>query len=578
MPLSLPYPAAGLSALDAAAFALDRLGFGPRPGQAARVARDLEGWLDEQFRPSLPDPDLERRLGEIRAWGLSLPETVRLYKQPSAVLREAIADGELPAGAVQRDPAVRRAVHARMDRLGLRSYAALRRELVEAKLTRALAARHQLRETLADLWYNHFNVYGAGVQIVPVPGYDAALRRGALGRFRDLLGMTARHPAMLIYLTNDGSHVPPDGTALWGRPPRRGGVNENYARELLELHTLGVDGGYTLRDIQEVARAFTGRGTVPFRGSPEGLARQRAAVERIQSRGAPVVQDAEGFLFRPNWHDAGAKTVLGRTLPAGRGMQDGEDVLDLLAAHPSTARHIAHTLAVRYVADDPDPRLVGRLADVFQRTAGDVLAVMRALVQDPAFWAAATAGPDGARSKVKTPFEYVVSALRATGADVRGTRGLTPMLKALGEPLYHAEAPTGFPDHAEAWVNAGLLLGRMDFALRLARGEVRQVRVDPYALTGGRQPESAEAALAEFAAALLPGRDLASTLDLLAPIVREPSFAERVGAAARAEPADGGRLDDGGAFADDRTPAQQAEDTAQFVVGVVLGAPAFQRQ
>ena len=578
MPLALPYPDAGLSDVAAAAFVLDRLGFGPRPGEAERIAGDVSGWVEEQLQVSLPDPELDRRLDGIRGWALPLDDVMRLYRQPRQVLTDAIADGELPRGSVQRDPEVRSAITARMRRLGLRSFATLRRELIEAKLVRANTARHQLREVLADLWYNHFNVYGAAIQIAAVPGYDAAIRRGATGRFRDLLGMTARHPAMLTYLDNNASRVAPGGTAFWGRPPRAGGPNENYARELLELHTLGVDGGYTLRDIQEVARAFTGRTVAPFRGSEASLARRRAAIERLETRNAPFVRDGQGFLFRPNWHDAGPKSVLGQTLPAGRGMEDGEDVLDLLAAHPNTARHIARTLAVRFVADDPDPALVGRLADAFQRTDGDILAVMRVLVQDPAFWAAARSGPDGARSKVKTPFEYVVSALRATRADVRGTRGLLPALKALGEPLYHAEAPTGFPDHAEAWVNAGLLLGRMDFALRLAQGEVRQVRVDPYALTDGRQPESAEAALTEFATALLPGRDLSATLDLLAPIVREPSFAERVGAAARAEPASTGRLDDDGVFEDDRSAAQRAEDTAAFVVGVVLGAPAFQRQ
>jgi uncharacterized protein (DUF1800 family) len=284
-----------------------------------------------------------------------------------------------------------------------------------------------------------------------------AIRPHALGRFRDLLQATAQSPAMLFYLDNWQSTAP-DGAAIGSpmprgrgrgrlRPPqqrpaqgRRRDINENYARELMELHTLGVDGGYTQKDVQEVARAFTGWTILQPRMGGE-------------------------FRFEPRMHDGGEKVVLGQKIRAGGGMNDGEQVLDLLARHPSTATFIATKLARRFVADTPPAALVTRAAARFTETNGDIREVVRAIVTSPEFFA-----PGAYRAKVKTPLEFVASAVRAAGANLPNAMPAVQALRELGMPPYMCEPPTGYADQAEAWVNTGALLNRMNFAVALAGG------------------------------------------------------------------------------------------------------------
>ncbi len=581
MALSLPYAQAGLTDEAAAAHALNRLGFGPRPGEAASVAsRGVEAWVAEQLAAAAPDPDLDRRFDEVFFLDRSDEEIAAAHIQTPLALARAIAQGDFPEGFAVDTRERRQELRAWMEREQLYLARDLREDVIRVKLTRAVHARAQLREVLADLWYNHFNVDARGARVVLVSSYDRdAIRPHVLGRFRDLLGATARHPAMLDYLDNTSSRAPVGAATAHGRTAKRGGLNENYGRELLELHTVGVDGGYTQADVAAVARAFTGWTTMPLRGRDDALARQRASIDRLDRRGVGLVRDGL-FLFRPDWHDAEPKTVLGRSLPAGRGIEDGEDVLDLLASHPATARRVGHTVAVRFVDDDPEAGLIGRLADVFTRSQGDLGEVVAALVSDRAFWDAARSGPDGAPSKVKTPFEYVASAARATAAPITGIRGLAKALRDMGEPVYHAEPPTGFPDHAAAWVNAGLLLTRMNLGLRLATGGLPGARPDLDALTDGRQPESVDAALETYVATMLPGREHAATVKLLQPIVREPAFAQRLARAADQAEAETvpDLADDDGVFEDAEPTPYDPDDTAAFVVGVVLGSPSFQRQ
>ncbi|MEO7156665.1 MAG: DUF1800 domain-containing protein, partial [Vicinamibacterales bacterium] len=286
-----------------------------------------------------------------------------------------------------------------------------------------------------------------------------------LGNFRDMLGATAKNPAMLFYLDNwlstgagvQGARVP--GARLQGArvpvtavqgaktPQRRStGLNENYARELLELHTLGVDAGYSQDDIVNVAQAFTGWTMQPRQGS--------------------------GFMFLPGRHDRGEKTVLGQTIKAGGGMDDGERVLDIVAAHPATARHIATKLAMRFVSDNPPTTLVDRAAARFIATRGDLREVTRTILTSPEFLAAGTY-----RAKVKTPLEFVASALRATSADIRNAQPLARTLREMGMPLYFCQPPTGYDETASTWVSAGALVSRMNFALDLSKNAVRGVRV-----------------------------------------------------------------------------------------------------
>jgi uncharacterized protein (DUF1800 family) len=319
-------------------------------------------------------------------------------------------------------------------------------ELRSAHFVRAVHGRHQLQEVLTDFWFNHFNVYiGDGTVRLGIARYEAdAIRPFVLGRFRDLLGAVANSWAMMVYLDNHLS------TAR--------AINENYARELMELHTLGVDGGYTQGDVEQVARAFTGWS--------------------IDARGG-------AFLYRGALHDQAAKTILGRTLPPGQGKKDGEDVLDLLARHPSTARFIARKLCRRFVADAPSESVIARGAEAFTRTDGDIAEVLRAILGAADFWDQAF-GP----GKVKTPHEYVVSALRAVGAEVTSARAVVEgrgpaTLTSMGMPTYEALDPTGWSDAGSDWLpNPGSHLARMNFVLALVSQAMDGVAVDLRALIG----------------------------------------------------------------------------------------------
>ena len=321
-------------------------------------------------------------------------------------------------------------------------------DLTEGKLLRAILSNRQLQEELVDFWYNHFNVFlEKGSDRFLVPSYEReAIRPRVLAHFRDLLEATALSPAMLFYLDNWESVAPSTQKAAKGKQVR--GLNENYARELMELHTLGVDGGYTQKDVTEVARCFTGW---TIRAPREG----------------------GGFFFNDRVHDKGEKIVLGVKIPAGGGKEDGERVLDILANHPSTAHFISRKLAERFVADDPPPELVDRMAKTFLEKKGDIRAVL-----ETAFHSKEFLSQGAYRAKVKSPFEMVVSAVRATGADVDFTFTLANRLTQLGEPLYRKLEPTGYSNLGSEWMNSASLLARMNFALDLAQNHVPGIKVD----------------------------------------------------------------------------------------------------
>jgi uncharacterized protein (DUF1800 family) len=322
------------------------------------------------------------------------------------------------------------------------------RDLFEGKLLRAVYSNRQLEEVLTDFWFNHFNVYlDKGADRYLVTTYEReAIRPHVLGKFKELLAATAKSPAMLFYLDNWES-VGPDSPQLRGKKGARG-LNENYGRELLELHTLGVDGGYTQHDVTEVARCFTGW-TI-----------------RQPQRGGE-------FTFNPRMHDDGEKTVLGVRIPAGGGIRDGETVLDLVARHPATAHFVSRKLAMRFVADEPPAALVDRMADTFRKTDGDLRAVMRTMLESKEFFS------EGAwRSKLKSPLEVVASAVRAVNGDIDYAFPLANQIAQLGEPLYRKQEPTGYSNSSLEWLNSGGLLARMNFALQLAGNKVPGVKVD----------------------------------------------------------------------------------------------------
>ena len=465
------------SAASSAAHVLNRLAFGARPGDLERVqGTGIPAWIEQQLHPErLDDRALEARLSSFRTLTLDTDTIVREYHEPAVLERRQRQQQDDPSQDLKtsgpQDPTAPGPpdVPARpapskaqqKDRLVLA-------EVSEARLLRAVHSERQLQEVLTDFWFNHFNVFaGKGPTRAYVTAFERdAIRPHVLGDFRQMLEAVAGSPAMLFYLDN-WQNVSPSTqlTRAIGRvpagptrprqpadrtpqqtPQMRRGINENYARELLELHTLGVDGGYTQEDVVNVARAFTGWTMRP---------REEAA-----------------FLFVPALHDRGPKTVLGHTIEAGGGIEDGRRVLDLLATHPSTAHHIARKLAQKFVSDTPPPALVESAARRFRETRGNLREVTRTIITSPEFLAA-----DVRRTKMKTPLEFVASALRATGADVRTALPAVRALRDLGMPLYFCQPPTGYDEAADAWVSSGALVARMNFALELGGGRLRGITV-----------------------------------------------------------------------------------------------------
>ncbi len=628
----LPWREAGLSERQAAAHLLDRFAFGARPGDVDRVVEmGLAAWLEQQLQGGLPDDEVARRLADFHSLGLSPRELAETYVSRGVVLREAQR-----AGAVSRDEMARPEDGsgkdaARADRLdgagrreimsyardqGYRPLRELVGETMAQKLYRALYSENQLSEVLADFWFNHFNVSITDNQSRShLLGYERdAIRPYVLGSFREMLEATAKHPAMLHYLDNarsvaeEGARTTFDLDRARGRGRSGGrntggifgidpemrrqieqrrpqGLNENYARELMELHTLGVDGGYSQQDVVEVARAFTG-----WTAYPPGQARRQVERRIQRARRFPEAGYVfeELFFFRADAHDAGKKTILGQAYPAGRGIEDGLQVLDTLAAHPSTAHHLATKLAVRFVSDEPPERLIDRLAKSLAKSRGDLRQVMRTLAASPEFWS-----EEARRGKIKSPFELAVSALRTLDADVYQPRPTVEWIQRMGQPLYAYQAPTGYPDKAEFWVNTGSLLHRMSFGLQLATGRIGGVRFDLGDLNHQRQPESLSDALATYVPLLLPERDPTETLRQLEPVIHDPELARKIEQAApvdRAEITDSfdewdtDMLSEGGGRR--RGRLQRARPTASQidngpvaqVVGVILGSPEFQRR
>ena len=615
----LPYAEAGLTEREAAAHLLSRFTYGARPGDVDRVVEmGLETWLDGQLEAKFADKVLKKKLAPLKALDMSATEIAKTYPNPGMLLARVARENGTSREAMQEmnQRERRQAAREYMDDNGLRPQRDLIAELIAHKLMRAVYSENQLAEVLTDFWFNHFNVALQDNQARPyvLPYERDAIRPHVLGSFRQMLGATAKHPAMLLYLDNAQS-TSPEGVAttmdvrlkpyeekdgLGGRIARRKiregrekmqreqdealqevpeafrprrGINENYARELMELHTLGVDGGYTQQDIEEVARAFTGWTVVPPNRRGD---RARNRMDRRAKEIGFVIDDA--FLFRADAHDATEKTILGQTFPAGGGLDEGERVLDLLVENPATAHHIARKLASRFVADQPPQALVDHLALTFQDANGNLQSLTRALAYSPHFWT-----DHSRKAKVKNPFELTVSALRALDADVRPTRALIAWIDKMGQPLYRYQAPTGFPDEAAHWINAGTLLNRMNFGLHLARGQVAGVGFDLLGLNGGREPETVEAALWAYVPLLLPEGDVAATTALLLPMATSHDLEARLNASAPDQASES--LGGSDALSGLETGASSAGVTSAVnpsslarTVGVILGSPAFQRR
>ena len=474
-----------LTPRDSARHALNRLAYGPRPGEVDRVAADgVMRWIDRQLSPrKIDDGPLAARERRFKILDYDSGELARIYVDAQRARREQQrrqGDADRDSVGAQHAAPLPQRMDSSQER-GRRLAGAFQ----ELAVVRAVLSERQLYEVMVDFWTNHFNVFLAkGADRFLTPSYiEQTIRPRALGKFADLLIATAESPAMLFYLDNWESVAPgsksPQAMRLRARPlfgarpmfggpplfdpgrdPMRAdslrrqalerapkGINENYARELLELHTLGVDGGYTQQDVIQVARILTGW-----------------SVARPQQGG--------DFEFHDWAHDYGEKVVMGVTFPAGHGRDEGVRLLKLLANHPATMHHVSRRLCQRFVNDDPPDGCVDDAVTAWKRSDGDIREVLRAIFRSPDFWAS-----ENVRAKIKTPLEFVVSAARAVGGDPDTTPRLAQVVARLGEPLYLHVAPDGYPEREDAWVNSGALLDRMNAAVVLAAGRLPGVTV-----------------------------------------------------------------------------------------------------
>lgn len=576
---------------------LNRLTFGPRPGDVERVrAMGVDRWIDQQLQPErIDDRATDQLISHYETLNEKTSDLVTTFREVQQARRreqmqlkqdgDTASKREARREAFANDPQLRDLARKAQRIVG---------DVQSAKLARAVASDRQLDEVMVDFWENHFSVYsGKGQTRLFLASYDRdVIRPYALGKFRDLLGAVAKSPAMLFFLDNwessaDSLHAtlepprqaarrgafvprraiarfprPAPGTAPAAPPPRRArGLNENYARELMELHTLGVDGGYTQKDVIEVARALTGWSIDPRQGT---------------------------FVFRPQMHDAGEKIVLGHKLPAGRGIEDGEQVLDILAREPATAHFITTKLVRHFVSDSTPPALVNRCAAVFTQTDGDIRETMRCIVTSPEFFSRSAY-----RAKVKTPFEVVASGLRAMNAQPDTTPRSAQLVARLGQPIFGRQTPDGWPDRGDAWMNTGAILNRINFGLALAAGRLPGASLNKWPYSATLRDASRPAQVDAVVTSILGGHVSQDTRSILLsgenPLLRTLPAADPSGAEPMATPPD-----------DEMAPRRAGEGVGKKglprpnagsplnrpvnleglaqVVGLALGSPEFQRR
>jgi uncharacterized protein (DUF1800 family) len=663
---------AGLNEDQRILHVLNRLGFGARPGDVARVrAIGLENYINQQLNPSsISDTLADAKVKDLSTLNMTTAELYEKFPQPGQLLKRLERRGELPSElAAARDNRVkgapaqpkiddsmemaanpdspkkdsdkaakpgeigdprdnenyRQAIREYYSQNGLQRPQRISAELQASRILRAVYSERQLQEVMVDFWSNHFNVFaGKGADRWLLVSYDRdTIRPNAMGKFSDLLLATAKSPAMLFYLDNFQSVSPnaqlgpgagrrnqqrgglfdllmggrgnrqnrglrddqsanataqqPGGaTNPPARPQRqRRGINENYARELMELHTLGVEGGYTQKDVQEVARCFTGWTIL----APRGAAAATQAM--INGPRADMLRENAGkFFFNARAHDDGEKVVLGHKIPAGGGMKDGLMVLDILAHHPSTAKFVAAKLARHFVSDTPPPALVDRVAAAFTKSNGDIREALRAIFFSPEFNSA-----DAYRAKIKRPFELTISAIRTLGGETTGGPQLHQWIARMGEPLYGFQTPNGYSDTAESWVNTGALLERLNFGLTLASNRIPGTRVNLKQFLGGETQSLDKSQIMDrFLDLIVAGDITPKTKDALlkqlneqAPLVVPATTTET----AMKRPVG----DEMMAPLRQRQPGNQLArsdasitDPVTKIVGLILGSPEFQRQ
>lgn len=608
----MPYKKVGLTDQEAALHLLNRFTFGPKPGQVEELVKQgLENWFLEQLQPAKDNEAVRIRLSSYSALSMPTDSIVNTYLQPAQLLRFAIAKGYIDKDSVDKTdrPAYREALKKLQADYGFRPLQELQRELINQKVIRAVYSDAQLQEVLTDFWFNHFNVSLTKnqVQQLVLPYERDAIRPNVLNNFSSLLFATAKHPAMLLYLdnalsiSNDNAYakrqlkasqrlldlnvakkmlaaatVSEDSmqkidamenqmtTQIKKRKSQ--GLNENYAREVMELHTLGVNGGYTQSDVTELARALTGWGVKPM--YEEGpLAKRFSNITPAQfTRRGLYVENC--FLYSGEKHDENAKTILGKTFPANGGYKEGMEALDMLASHPATARFIATKLAAKFIADEPPIGVVDEMTKTFVTSKGDIKEVLLTMVMHPGFWAKAKE-----KEKIKSPFELAVSAVRATGTEVAAPYQVFTWSEKMGQKFYFYQAPTGFPDRASFWINTGSLLNRMNFGMAIAAQKIPGLKTNLLALNQNHEPESVEEALQIYTKLLLPVANQKENSERIMSIVRAQNIDQKIASATKGS---GGMQDmQKGSMPDmNNTPLKSMAQ----VVGVIIGSPAFQRK
>jgi uncharacterized protein (DUF1800 family) len=557
-------PITQLTEDEAILHALDRLAYGPRPGDAERIQRmGLERWINEQLNfNSGDDPELDGKLSEFKTLRMSPEELLEKYPPPNQVakqqgmtpddyreqLRQQIQEKRQELRQQGEDP-------AQIQFETMAGPQRIQAELDLATMDRAIYSNRQLYEVMSNFWANHFNVnVNKGADRWLVTDYvEHTIRPRAMGKFEDLLDATAKSPAMLFYLDNwlsadsvaaqqmqaelaqrrqrfqglfAGMTPPQPGEQVRAQiPPKKQerGLNENYGREVMELHTLGVNGGYTQADVIQMAECLTGWTIRAPRKDPQ-------------------------FLFDDRLHDQSAKKVMGKTFNYG-GMKDGIEALHMLATSPATAKHISFELAQHFVSDNPPQTLVNRMANTFMLSDGDIRAVLRTMIYSPEFWSKAAV-----HAKVKTPFEVAVSAARALDLQTTISPQLVQWVGRMGEPMYQCEPPTGYADTADVWVNAGALLNRLNFALTLATNHMPGTSADLAGVLGQDADTNAEVALSRALDDFLGGEISPQTRATLEKELSDPQILQA-------------RLDD---------PVKHVNEG--LIAGLVLGAPEFQRR
>ncbi len=639
---SFPYLQAGLTKQQAAAHLLCRFTFGAKPGQVNEVVSiGLEKWFAQQLKGDLSEDDsLTNTLLQYPSLLMTNQQIVETYPRNGEVLRMAVKDGIVNKDSVKNIQAnggkkeYRQILKAYMDEHGYKPEGELYRDLNNQKIIRATYSNNQLHEMLTDFWFNHFNVSITKTQCSQyITAYERdAIRSNVTGKFEDLLIATAKSPAMLYYLDNIRSVAADNANANNQRPRVQAfrkkmlqnmeasgdtsqmqlaqklkkaknaqGLNENYAREVMELHTLGVDGGYTQSDVTQAAKVLTGWTVYPTaQYGNDNIKKLMNQVEKSNYEKVGFVHQGD-FLFNANKHDNSAKTILGVSFPANGGYDEGMKLLTMLAHHFSTSKFICKKIATRFVSDNPPQSLIDKMAKTFLDKDGDIKEVLITMVSAPEFWA-----KESLREKTKSPFELAISSLRSLDARVLMPVTITNWINKMGEKLYYYQAPTGYPDKGQYWINTGSLLNRMNFGLALATNRIPGVSFNLAAINNNHEPESAAAALETYGKILMPERDLTQTINRLTPLINDPNLHKKVNEAAgkTAPPQDINTMNEttnnNNEMMDENQPQKKnrikpnkknsLQNTLEMenavgnssmlsqVVGIIIGSPEFQRR